>query len=108
MPPDGRLLPEDLLYELGDGVTVEWIEDSHWLLPHHVRVRDNSLFEFSVPGLDAAITDDLARAHSERFDVEIVNGTASSGRTRGLLNWSGILSVSGTVTNAQTFLNSVW
>src|SRR4029453_3184145 len=71
MPPDGRLLPEDLLYELGDGVTVEWIEDSHWLLPHHVRVRDNSLFEFSVPGLDAAITDDLARAHSERFDVEI-------------------------------------
>src|SRR5262249_13901193 len=34
--------------------------------------------------------------------------SASSGQTRGLLNWSGILSVSGTVTNAQTFLNSVW
>ena len=66
------------------------------------------LFEFSKPGIDAAISDDLSRAHASALDTEIVNGTASSGRTRGLLNWSGILSVAGTVTNAQTFLNSVW
>ena len=66
------------------------------------------LFEFSKPGFDVAITDDLSRAHAQALDVEIVNGTASSGRTRGLLNWSGILSVTGSVTNTQTFLNSVW
>lgn len=66
------------------------------------------LFEFSKPGFDAVITDDLARAHASAFDVEVINGSASGGRTRGLLNWSGILSVSGTVTNAPTFLNSLW
>src|SRR5262249_38672517 len=66
------------------------------------------LFEFSRPGFDAAITDDLSRAHAAAVDVEIVSGSASGGRTRGLLNWSGILSVAGTVTNAQTFLNGVW
>lgn len=66
------------------------------------------LFEFSRPGLDAALTDDLSRAHAQAFDIEVINGNAVSGRTRGLLNWSGILSVSGVVTNQQTFLNSLW
>jgi Phage capsid family len=66
------------------------------------------LFEFSQPGFDMAITDDLSRAHAAALDTEIIFGSASAGRTRGLLNWSGILSVSGVVTNAQTFLNSVW
>jgi hypothetical protein len=66
------------------------------------------LFEFSKPGFDAAVTDDLSRAHASTLDAEIVSGSATGGRTRGLLSWSGILSVSGTVTNAQTFLNSVW
>jgi hypothetical protein len=66
------------------------------------------LFKLSNPSIDAAITDDLSRAHAQALDVEIANGTASSGRTRGLLNWSGILSVSGTVTNASTFLASLW
>jgi Phage capsid family len=66
------------------------------------------LFEFSQPSFDAAITDDLSRAHATAFDVEVINGTASSGRTRGLLKWPGILSVSGVVTNQQTFLNSLW
>jgi hypothetical protein len=66
------------------------------------------LFEFSQPGFDAAITDDLSRAHATAFDVEVINGNAASGRTRGLLNWSGILSVAGTVTSAATFLTSLW
>ena len=44
MTSDGRLLPEDLLYELGNGVTPEWVEDARWHLPHHVRVRDGSWF----------------------------------------------------------------
>jgi HK97 family phage major capsid protein len=66
------------------------------------------LFEFSQPGFDAAITDDLSRAHASSLDVEIITGTASGGRTRGLLNWSGILSIGGTVTNAETFLASLW
>jgi capsid protein len=66
------------------------------------------LFEFSQLGFDAAITDDLSRAHATAFDVEVINGTATSGRTRGLLSWSGILSMGGTVTNASTFLAGLW
>ena len=66
------------------------------------------LFEMSQPGFDAAVTDDLSRAHATAFDIEVINGTAASGRTRGLLNWAGILSVTGVVTNQQTFLNSLW
>jgi hypothetical protein len=66
------------------------------------------LFEFSKPGFDMAVTDDLARAHAASLDVEIVNGTATGGRTRGLLSTSGILSISGSVTNAQTTINSIW
>jgi hypothetical protein len=66
------------------------------------------LLEFSKPGLDVAIADDLARAHAQALDVEIVSGTASGGRTRGLLSTAGILSVAATVTNASTFLASLW
>jgi hypothetical protein len=65
------------------------------------------LFEFSRPSLDQVIVDDLSRAHAAAVDVEILNGNALSGRTRDLLNWSGILSVAATITNAQTFLNSL-
>jgi hypothetical protein len=66
------------------------------------------LFEFSKPGLDVVIAGDLSRAHAEKLDSEIVNGTASGGRTKGLLSWLGILSVAGTITNPSTFLVSLW
>jgi len=66
------------------------------------------LFDLSRPGLDAVIAADLARDAATKTDVELVSGSAGSGRPRGLLNWTGILSVAGTVTNAQTFLNSLW
>jgi hypothetical protein len=66
------------------------------------------VFEFSKPGLDEVITDDLSRALAANVDGEIINGTAASGRTRGLLTWAGIITVTGSVTNAQTFLNSIW
>jgi len=65
-------------------------------------------FEFSRPGLDAAIANDLARDYAAKQDVEIVNGTAASGRTRGLLAVTGILSVTGSVASAQAFLGSLW
>ena len=65
-------------------------------------------FEFSKPGLDEVIADDLARATATAQDAEIIAGTAASGRTRGLLNWTGILSVTGTVTNQSTFLTGLW
>jgi hypothetical protein len=43
MPPsDGRLLPEDLVFELD--APPEWVEESRWHLPCHVRVRDGSWF----------------------------------------------------------------
>jgi hypothetical protein len=66
------------------------------------------LFEFPKPGMDAVIADDLGRDFGAKFDTQIVNGSAASGQTRGLLNWSGILSVAGTVTSAATFLESIW
>jgi hypothetical protein len=34
------LLPEDLARELN--APPEWVEEAHWFLPHHVKVRDNS------------------------------------------------------------------
>ena len=66
------------------------------------------LFEFSRPGMDVAIADDLGRDWGAKADVQIVNGSAGSGQTRGLLNVASILSVAGTVTTAATFLESVW
>jgi HK97 family phage major capsid protein len=49
------------------------------------------LFEFSDPAMDEVITDALARDFGAKFDSELVNGTATSGHTRGLLNVASIL-----------------
>jgi hypothetical protein len=38
----GELRPEDLVVELG--ATIEWVEESRWYLPHHVRLRDGGWF----------------------------------------------------------------
>jgi capsid protein len=66
------------------------------------------LFEFSQPGMDGAISDDLGRAHGTVLDAQIVNGSGAGHNLRGLLNVAGILSVAGTVTSAATFIESVW
>ena len=61
------------------------------------------LFDLSRPGMDGAITEDLGRAHGTAIDAQIVAGSGSGQNMRGLLNVSGILSVTGAVTNVQTF-----
>ena len=54
------------------------------------------------------IADDLGRDFGAKLDVQIVNGSALSGQTRGLLNVAGILSVAGAVTSVQAFVADVW
>ena len=66
------------------------------------------LFDFSRPGVDAVIAADLGRDYGAKLDPQIVNGSAASGQTRGLLNWSGILTVAGAVTSVQAFVADVW
>ncbi len=66
------------------------------------------LLDFSLPGADEVITDALARDFAVKTDIQILNGQASSGETRGLLQTASILSVTGTVTNAETFAESIW
>jgi hypothetical protein len=66
------------------------------------------LLEFSAPGMDEVIMDGLARDFGSKFDSELVNGSATSGHTRGLLNVSGIVSVTGAVTSVQAFIDSTW
>jgi hypothetical protein len=66
------------------------------------------LLDFSQPGMDEVIADDLGRDFGTKMDVQIVNGSASGGNTRGLLNWSGILSITGAVTSVQAFVADVW
>jgi HK97 family phage major capsid protein len=53
--------------------------------------------ERSYPGLDRALASDLAAAYSAEVERQIINGSGSSGEARGLLNQSGINTVTYTV-----------
>jgi hypothetical protein len=64
--------------------------------------------DFSEPGLDEVITDSLARGFGVKLDVQVLNGGASAGATRGLLNTESILNVTGSVTTAEAFAESLW
>lgn len=66
------------------------------------------LADFSRPGMDGVIADDLGRDFGTKLDTQIVNGTALSGQTRGLLSVAGILSIAGAVTSVQAFIADVW
>jgi hypothetical protein len=66
------------------------------------------LFEFSRPGMDAVISEDLGRAYGTALDAQIVNGSGTAGQLRGFLNVSGILTVTGVVTSVQAFVSKVW
>ncbi len=66
------------------------------------------LVDFSKPKIDGVLTDDLSVRLAENLDAQLVNGGAGAGSLRGFLQWASILSVSGVVTNAGTYLNSLW
>jgi HK97 family phage major capsid protein len=54
------------------------------------------LFDRALPGLDLVIAAELGAAMGQQIDVAAIQGTGSSGQTRGLLNVSGIVSVTHT------------
>jgi hypothetical protein len=66
------------------------------------------LFEFSRPGLDEAISDDLGRASGVTIDSQLIAGSGASGQLRGLVNVSGILTLATTATTVQAQLSAIW
>lgn len=66
------------------------------------------LVEFSQPKIDAVLSDDLGARLGEAIDAQIINGSGGAANMRGFLQVSGILSVTGSVTNATAYLGSLW
>ena len=66
------------------------------------------LFDFSRPGLDEAISDDLGRDFGQRLDAQIISGSAAAGQLRGLANTTGTLAVTNAGTTAATQASSIW
>jgi hypothetical protein len=67
------------------------------------------LADFSRPtAMDQVIADDLGRAFGSALDVQLLSGSGASGQTKGFLNWAGILSVTGSVSSAEAFAESLW
>jgi Phage capsid family len=68
------------------------------------------LVDFARPvvAMDTAIMDDLGRAYGSTLDAQLISGAGSGGATKGLLNWASILSVTGSVTNVESFIESCW
>jgi capsid protein len=63
----------------------------------------NQLADFSRPvAMDTVIADDLGRAYGSALDAQLISGAGSGGATKGLLNWAGILSVTGAVTSGRS------
>lgn len=60
----------------------------------HSDVSQQLLDQVPLPGLDGIIFADLLRDYDEKLETQLVNGTASNGQLRGLLNVSGTTSVS--------------
>ena len=67
-----------------------------------------ALFERSSPSLDEVISHDLGADFGTKLDAQLVNGSGASGQLRGLLQTSGILTVTGSVASAAAFQQSVW
>jgi hypothetical protein len=76
-------------------------------LAGHVDLS-RQLFDLSRPGMDEGIAEDLGSDYGTKLDVQLVNGSGSSGQLRGFLNISGILSVTGDVSTAAAFQASIW
>jgi hypothetical protein len=67
------------------------------------------LADFSRPvAMDTVIMDDLGRAYGSALDSQLLTGAGSGGSTKGLLSWASIVSVTGSVTNAEAFAESIW
>jgi Phage capsid family len=66
------------------------------------------LIEFSQPKMDAVLADDLGARLGEAMDSQIINGSGGAANLRGFLQTSGILSVTGSVTNQAAYVQSLW
>jgi Phage capsid family len=65
------------------------------------------LYDFSNPGSDEWLADDLGARLAESLDAQLFSGVGTGAALKGFLQWSGILSVAGVITNAGTYLNSL-
>ena len=66
------------------------------------------LTDFSAPAIDEVLADDLGARLGEALDAELYNGAGSASHLKGFLQWSGILSITGSVTNQAAYLQSIW
>jgi predicted phage gp36 major capsid-like protein len=64
------------------------------------------LLDFSQPGIDDVISDDLGVRIAEGLDAQLFNGTGAAGTLKGFLQTSGIITVTGSVTNRSAYLQS--
>jgi hypothetical protein len=66
------------------------------------------LFVFSAPGSDDVLSDDFGARLAESLDAQLFNGTGAARTLRGFLQTSGIISVTGSITNQAACLQSLW
>jgi hypothetical protein len=67
------------------------------------------LMDFARPtAMDQVIAADLGAAFGAALDSQLIVGSGASGQTKGLLSWASIISVTGSVTSAETFVESTW
>jgi HK97 family phage major capsid protein len=51
------------------------------------------LYDFSNPGMDEIIMQDLARDYATKLDIQVISGSAGSGQQRGIRNIASINTV---------------
>jgi hypothetical protein len=66
------------------------------------------LIEFSQPKMDEVVSDDLGARLGESLDAQLFNGSGGAANMRGFLQWSGTISVTGSVTNQAAYVQSLW
>lgn len=69
---------------------------------------DRQVLERSLPGLDMVLFDDLLRAYDAELDRQILNGLTASAEHLGILNVSGLNSISASGSSQSTFLTDVY
>lgn len=69
---------------------------------------DRQVLERSLPGLDMVLFDDLLRAYDQELDRQVLNGLTASAEHLGLLNVSGLNSISASGSSQSTFVTDVY
>ena len=69
---------------------------------------DRQVLERSLPGLDMVLFDDLLRAYDQELDRQVLNGLTASAEHLGILNVSGLNSITNSGSTQATFLTDVY